>query len=538
MQDHVLATSHGISTHRKPYLFTSLLLLSSAIASSAIAAGPQVSSAMSAGAQVRPNILYIVADNQPASILGAYGNPDVRTPHIDRLANEGIRLTRVFAVHGYCSATRATMLTGLMPSQHGVHSWLDDGKMEDWPEDWNAIREYRALPHTLKNRGYQTSLIGKWHLGQPRPPDDWFDYWVTFNLGHTLDFWSNEINDNRRTYRLEDKHSVEFFTDKAVTYLEDYDHQRPFFLLVTFNGPYMQPPTNLGPARNSHYEYYKDKEFPSFPRNRINDRILEQLSPPYSGWYAGLARMHNDQASMANIASENTMVDDGVGRLLTALKEAGLEEDTLVIYTSDQGMFFGQHGLWGHPATTFPSSLYDTPMNVPFIARYPGAIKEEQVSDLLVGQYDLMPTILDLAGFGDVEIANSPGRSFAEHLEGRKLEAWPDAVYMDEEATRTIRTDRYSYWKRLKDTGEHELYDIQEDPEQMHDLYGTPGYAEVVSELDGKLTTFFDTYSDVEYDLWRGGTVKGSTDQVRVFKSLYGEQWEEQARVKPAFREQ
>ena len=108
MKDQVLATIRGISTHRKPYLFISLLLLSSAIGT-----GPQVSSAMPAGAQVRPNILYIMVDNQPASIVGAYGNPDVRTPNIDRLANEGIRLTRVFAVHGYCSPTRATLLTGL-----------------------------------------------------------------------------------------------------------------------------------------------------------------------------------------------------------------------------------------------------------------------------------------------------------------------------------------------------------------------------------------------------------------------------------------
>ena len=522
MSDQISAPSRRFGTRRTPFLFVSFLLLSLP---------------MFAEAQGKPNILYIVVDNQPASILGVYGNPDVRTPNIDRLANEGMRLTRAFAVHGMCSPTRATLLTGLLPSQHGVHDWLDDGKIENWPEDWNAIREYRTLPYTLRTRGYQTSLIGKWHLGQPRPPDDWFDYWVTFNLGHTVDFWSNEINDNTRTYRLEDKHSVEFFADKAVAYLDDYDHQRPFFLLVTFNGPYLNPPTNLGPAKNPHYAYYKDEEFPSFPRNRINDRILERLRPPYSGWYASLARMHNDQATMANVASQNTMVDEGVGRLLAALKENQLEDDTLVIYTSDQGNFYGQHGLWGHTDYAFPAGLYDTPMNIPFIARYPGTIKKGQVSDLLVGQYDLMPTILDLAGFADVEIADSPGRSFAAHLRGRKLEAWADAVYMDQEATRAIRTDRYSYWKRLKGTGEHELYDLQDDPEQMHDLYGSPDHAEVVAELDRRLTTFFNAHSNVEYDLWRGGTVKGSTDFAQAFKSLYGDQWEEQAEVKPAFRE-
>jgi arylsulfatase A-like enzyme len=181
--------------------------------------------------------------------------------------------------------------------------------------------------------------------------------------------------------------------------------------------------------------------------------------------------MHNDQKTMANAASQNTMVDDGVGRLLKALEDSGLAENTLVIYTSDQGNFFGQHGLWGHTDYSFPASLYDAAMNIPLIARYPGVIKKGQVSDLFIGQYDLMPTILDMAGF-DVEIPNSPGRSFAEHLKGSELASWSDAVYMDQEATRVIRTHQYSYWKRMRDTGKHELYDIQKDPEQENNLYG------------------------------------------------------------------
>jgi arylsulfatase A-like enzyme len=225
-----------------------------------------------------------------------------------------------------------------------------------------------------------------------------------------------------------------------------------------------------------------------------------------------------------------------VGRLLKALRDNGLAENTLVIYTSDQGNFFGQHGLWGHTDYSFPASLYDTPMNIPLIARYPGVIEKGQVSDLLIGQYDLMPTILDMAGF-DVEIANSPGRSFAEHLKGSELASWSDAVYMDQEATRVIRTNQYSYWKRLKGTGKHELYDIQKDPKQEDNLYGNPDYAEVVSELDRRLTKFFDTYSNAEYDLWRGGSVKGSTESTQVFKSLYGDQWKPESEVGPAFRE-
>jgi arylsulfatase A-like enzyme len=175
-------------------------------------------------------------------------------------------------------------------------------------------------------------------------------------------------------------------------------------------------------------------------------------------------------------------------------------------------------------------------MNIPLIARYPGVIEKGQVSDLYIGQYDLMPTLLDMAGL-DLKIANSPGRSFAEHLKGSELASWSDAVYMDQEATRVIRTDQYSYWKRLKGTGKHELYDIQKDPKQENNLYGNPDYAEVVSELDKRLTQFFDTYSNAEYDLWRGGTVKGSTESTQVYKSLYGEQWKPESEIRPAFRE-
>jgi len=522
MKKSVWASTFCLATHKTIGLFLTLPVL---CAIPADANDPQ------------PNILLIVADNQPASILGAYGNPDVRTPNIDRLADEGLRFTRAFAVHGMCSPTRATLLTGLLPSQHGVQDWLDDEEMTNWPSDWNAIREYRTLPYTLRNRGYQTSLIGKWHLGQPRPPGEWFDYWVTFNLGHNNDFWDKEINYNTREYKLEGQHSVDFFSDKAVEYLESYDHQKPFFLMGTYNGLYMNPPTNLGAARNRHYPSYEKKEFPSFPRNRVNETVLEEaMVPDPEEWYLNLVRMHNDPKTMANAASQNTMVDDGVGRLLEALKDNGLAEHTLVIYTSDQGNFFGQHGLWGHTDFSFPASMYETAMNIPLIAYHPGIIEKGEVSDLFIGQYDLMPTILDVAGI-DVEIPNSPGRSFADHLKGNELTSWRDAVYMDQEATRVIRTDQYSYWKRMKGTGQHELYDIQKDPGQENNLYGNPGYVEAASALDRRLTRFFHTYSNAEYDLWRGGTVKGSTESSEVYRSLYGEQWKPESKVRPAFQE-
>ncbi len=117
--------------------------------------------AFASSESTRPNILFVLSNNQAASLLGAYGNTDIKTPNIDRLAKEGIRFNRAYAVNGLCSPTRATLMTSLMPSKHGVHSWLNDNFLEQWPRDWVAVQEFRTLPLTLKSRGYRTAMIGK-----------------------------------------------------------------------------------------------------------------------------------------------------------------------------------------------------------------------------------------------------------------------------------------------------------------------------------------------------------------------------------------
>ena len=488
-----------------------------------------------------PNILFILTDNQAASLLGAYGNPDVRTPHVDRLAEQGIRFTRAFAVNGMCSPTRATLMTGLMPSQHGIHSWLDDELLDQWPESWSAVAEFRTLPLTLKNRGYRTAMIGKWHLGQPWQASIGYQHWITFPYGHTVDFWDNTIIDNDKTYPVKDRHIVDFFTDKAVEYIRDHSGDQPFYLQLNYDGPYTNPPTNYGPARNRFYPEYEGKEFTSFPRTAYNENLVEQLLSGNTNTFLrnklreGLA-MHNDPATMANVASQNTLVDDGVGRVLAALREQGLENNTLVIFSSDQGNFYGQHGLWQHTVVTTPSSMYETAMNVPLIVRHPGNIKAGQVSELLIGQYDIPATILDYVGMGDVRFENSPGRSFRFALTGN-TDDWNDAVFYEQEETRVIRTANFAYWKRLRSTGKPALYDMKQDPEQNRNVYDDPAYREIVADLDARLTGFFNEYADNKYDLWRGGGAKGSVDRPERYRRLYGPDWTPKTEIKPAFSE-
>ena len=186
----------------------------------------------------RPNILMIMTDNQPADMLGCYGNDEVLTPHIDRLAATGTRFSNAFCVNAMCSPCRASVLTGLMPSAHGVHTWLDDGLASEWPEDWNAIGEFATLPGHLKSAGYSTALIGKYHLGQPwRAPAD-YDHWVTFPHGHTVSFHGNRMIENG-SESVHEGHSVDFFADQRSPlhclldlYQIDLGHLcQPFFLL-------------------------------------------------------------------------------------------------------------------------------------------------------------------------------------------------------------------------------------------------------------------------------------------------------------------
>ena len=168
--------------------------------------------AQESSAAPRPNVILIVADNQAARLLGAYGNSEIATPNIDALARSGVLFRNAFAASGVCSPTRAALLTGLMPSQTGIHVALPP---QPELEGWSAIEEFRNLPQTLADAGYFTGLVGKYHLGRHERPQLGFSWWVTFPSGHTMTFYDQEVIDNGRHYRVE-KHLTDFWTDKAI----------------------------------------------------------------------------------------------------------------------------------------------------------------------------------------------------------------------------------------------------------------------------------------------------------------------------------
>lgn len=459
----------------------------------------------------RPNLLLILTDNQSPSLIGAYGNAEIRTPNIDRLAAQGTLFTRAFATSGVCSPARATLLTGLIPSRTGVHNGLPERFAVP---DYSAIEEFRNLPQTLADAGYVTGLVGKYHLGAHEKPQLGFGTWATFSGGHTESFVKQTIVDNGRTFDVAETglHLTDFWTRRAVDFINAQSRERSFFLMLSYNGPYVLPPTVLDPPNTRHTAWYE-----AHPPRPVGDPVHPYLEAfarsfpdniPLRGGNVGRAAIESltNPRAMINVASEVSMVDDGVGRVLAALDAAGLAKDTLVIFASDQGSAFGQHGLWGNSSWGAPYPAYNANMQIPLVVRQPGRIPAGRRSDHTVNEFDLLPTILDYLGLADRVIADTPGRSHAGLLRGAPGSD-EQPVFFEYITTRVIQTREWKYVKRFLDAPD-ELYDLVRDPEETRNLAGDADRAAVIRDLDARLTAFFERYADPRWDVWRGGTAK------------------------------
>jgi arylsulfatase A-like enzyme len=403
-------------------------------------------------------------------------------------------------------------------------------------EEWAAVEEFRSLPQTLAEAGYNTGLIGKYHLGAPQKPQMGFQHWVTFPTGHTTSFHDVEIIDNDSFYVLEDEHLTDFWTRKAEEFIAEQAPETPFFLYLAYNGPYNLPPLVTRPPENRHADYYKD-HVPAFPQEPVHpflrraaieessvEDVLE-LQAEYRAWgvkdaesigesgasaelsygWQTIAALNNKTA-MINLASEMTMIDDGVGRVLEALREQGLAENTIVIFTSDQSSAFGQHGLWGNSSWAKPHPVYREHMQIPLIVRLQSVVPAGVTSDRIINQYDIFPTLLELAGLRDKRIQDSPGSSFAPMLRGDE-QSWDDTAFFEYITVRAIVEKDWKLVKRM--FGEPaELYHLKADPRENYNLYGDPQYRDVVERLDRELKDFFLTFANEKYDPWRGGTGK------------------------------
>lgn len=480
----------------------------------------------------RPNILMFMTDNQPAELLGCYGNDEISTPHIDALAGESLVFDNAFCVNGMCSPCRASVMTGLMPSQHGIHTWIDDRLRHLWPDNWNPLGAFKTLPALLAAHGYSTALIGKYHMGAPDHPQIGFQHWVTNPHGHVTDFWNGTYIENGET-RHYAGHSVDYFTDKTIEYLDGADADRPFFAFVPYNAPYGHWPALKGRARNRFRDAYDQCDMHSIPREGLHEnaiaRFLRKVSDSVGGIdHSSELQIPNDLETLRNYFSEMSMVDDGVGRILGALKRLGIYEDTLIIYTTDHGFSLGHHGIWGHSQATLPAHAHRQSFSIPLMVRHGDRIPARREA-VHVSQIDLFPTLLELAGIDpDGHNADSAALSLAPGLGNGQFDK-PDEVFMEQEETRAIRTPEWLYKRRFQlapvpPYGD-ELYDLKSDPLEKVNLAGLPEYSSRAATLCGRIDGFFARHSSPRFDLWHGGAPQSNSDKVWLWQQAWGKDW-------------
>lgn len=445
-----------------------------------------------------PNILYIMADDHAAHAISAYGSKINHTPQIDRLAHEGMRLENCFCTNSICTPSRAAILTGQYSHKNGVYT-LNDAI--------DPARDHVAKH--LQKGGYQTAMIGKWHLAT-NPTG--FDYWKILP-GQGV-YYDPVFIDMDNTRKKHPGYCTDLIADFSLEWLKQRDKSKPFFLMCHHKAPHR--PWDPAPK----YAHMLDDQTVPEPDNLLDHYEGKARSVANVTMKVGQDNNKQDlgvekpvdlqgdalrkwayQPYIKRYLECVQSVDDNVGRMLDYLKTEGLEDDTIVIYTSDQGFFLGDHGFFDKRL------MYEESLRMPFLVRYPRAIKAGSVNRDIILNVDFAPTLLGYAGLETP--AFMQGRSFRANLEGHTPRDWRTAMYYrywmhnssdhHVPAHYGVRTARYKliyyYGKALgmkgandpSTTPEWEFYDMQADPREMHNLYNDRNQQRRIADLKKEL---------------------------------------------------
>jgi arylsulfatase A-like enzyme len=481
----------------------------------------------------QPNILFIMSDDHAFQAISAYNSTLIETPNIDKIAKQGIIYNKAFVTNSICAPSRAVILTGKF-------SHLNHVKGNSETFDGNQ----QTAPKILQQNGYQTAIIGKWHL-KSHPTG--FDYWNV--LPGQGDYYNPDfIKQGKDTvYR---GYVTEIITDLSVNWLKNRNKNKPFFLMMHHKAPHrswMPAIKNLG--------LFDEKEFP-LPENFYDDydgrtalqtqmltvkhhmdirmdfkvpcnecdtgsanlwapgeywRRLERLTPEerkswdeaYKKEETEYEQIKDDEAKydkwkfrryMEDYLGCIASVDESVGEILQFLKENGLDENTIVIYTSDQGFYLGEHGLFDK------RFMYEEALRTPLMIKYPAEIKEGTSTDLLVQNLDIAPTLLDIA---QVEIPVDMQGNSLRKTWNTSSSQWREAIYYHfyEKGWGVarhygIRTDRYKLIHFYDDVDFWELYHLKEDPTEMNNVYNDANRKEIISTLKKELNQLQVQYQD------------------------------------------
>ncbi len=443
------------------------------------------------------NLLFILTDDQGYWAMGCAGNSEIRTPNLDRLAATGLRFDNFFCASPVCSPARASILTGRIPSQHGVQDFLRAGNSNIYGADDRAI-EYlagqTAYTDILSERGYTCGLSGKWHLGYSEKPQKSFAFWDVHASGAGPYYNPPMIRDGK-AYQTSDYVS-DLITDNALRFLETQKGaNQPFCLNVHYTAPH-------APWGREHHppelfeDYYQNCSFESTPDEPMHP---QQLSKTGSSGSLGFTETERKE-TLSGYFAAMTAMDANVGRLLDWLEANGLRENTLIAFTSDNGMNMGHHGIYGKGNGTFPPNMFDTSVKVPMLMSRPAHVPEGEVISSMHSHYDIMPTLLDYLNVENPDADSLPGRSFSALLEGREIDGDDRVVVFDEYGpTRMIRTVEWKYVHRYP-YGPHELYDLENDPDEQKNLIAEQKHQPIRESLQADLDAWFARYADPQRD--------------------------------------
>ena len=475
---------------------------------------------------VKPNIIYIMADDLTTQAISAYGGiyKDIApTPNIDKVAKEGMLFQDVLVTNAICGPSRAAILTGNYSNLNGYYKNESGGKFNS--EQW-------TFPQEFQKQGYTTGLFGKWHLGTEPVGFDSFKYHSS--AGQQGHYWDPLFNENGIDVK-EKGYATNLSTDFALTWLDaTKTSKQPFLMILQYKAPHRpwEPDTKYEtlwddiempyPATfNDTYEgreltagdtemtmeYFSRRDM-KLERPKDLKKGKESIKWDFYGAKPGEivqpdgmsneeGRKWRYQNYIKDYLACVKSVDDNVGRVLKYLKENNLEENTIIVVTSDQGFYLGDHGFFDK------RFIYEESLRMPFMVKYPGKIKAGSVNEDIITNIDFAPTLLELAGISTTQ--KMQGTSFVPVLEGNTPKDWQDAMYYHYyefpfwhhvQPHYGIRTQKYTLAHFYYNIDVWELYDLEKDPGQVNNIYNDPNYAEVTTELKLKLKNLMIKFED------------------------------------------
>ncbi len=436
------------------------------------------------GKQPRPNIIFILIDDLRWDELGIVGHPYIKTPNIDRIGKEGARFRNAFMTTPLCSPSRASFLTGQYAHTHGITDNIDRSV---------ASHQLVTFPLLLHQSGYETAFIGKWHMGNDDTPRPGFDRWVSFKGQGS--YLNPDINEDGRSV-TPSGYITDILSGYAVEWIKRR-HDKPFLIYLAHKAIHPEVmqhndgTVNLADAElfipaERHRKLYTGKLIPRRPSYKrvpkgkpALQRRIGNLPP------LGPATATRDEAILGRQRSLMA-IEEGVGEILKALKETGQLENTVMVVASDNGYFYGEHGL-----SVERRLAYEESIRMPLLVRYPKTIKSGTVRDEFALNIDLAPTLLELAGVSAP--GTMQGRSLVPLLRGKRpdwrnsflIEYYSDKVFprVRQMGYKAVRNGRWKYIHYLELEGMDELYDLQNDPYEMKNLIDQPGAGKALDEM-------------------------------------------------------